>query len=69
MTEREEKMIKGIYGEDITTREFSDSQNIFDYVEVINDMNEVYLYCLSSEEEIFYPDYDKEGNYEGLIEK
>ena len=69
MTKEENILITEIYGEDIQIVEYRDAQNIFDFVEVENDINEKFLFCLSTEEEIFYPEKNELGGYEGLVQK
>ena len=69
MTKEEGILITEIYGEDVLLCEYRDAQNIFDYVEVENNIGEKFLFCLSTEEEIFYPEKNKLGGYEGLVQK
>ena len=68
MTKEENILITEIYGE-VQIVEYRDAQNIFDFVEVENDIGEKFLFCLSTEEEIFYPEKNKLGGYEGLVQK
>jgi len=68
MTKEEGILITEIYGE-VQIVEYRDAQNIFDYAEVENNIGEKFLFCLSTEEEIFYPEKNKLGGYEGLVQK